>query len=250
MREKENAEQEFYTVTEAVQKTGVASHVLRYWEDELGITIKRTTLGHRIYSEEDLALFLRVKALKEKGIQLKAIRLMLDESAKGEESFRPERLFGGAVGMQTERTYKRTAGCAGAEEDAAADASMDVGMSTNMQDNREGMQMENEAVPPDGSEYEVIPSAETDNYLRFEMMLRDLVSEAVGEQNEKLKQEIADILRDEIENLYIQLQQEDGLREAASARTGRTASDGRTAFTGHVRIGLLERIRRMFHVSL
>ncbi|MCD7957696.1 MAG: helix-turn-helix domain-containing protein [Lachnospiraceae bacterium] len=310
IRENENAEQEFFTVTEAVQRTGVASHVLRYWEDELGISIRRTALGHRIYSEEDLALFLRVKALKEKGIQLKAIRLMLDESAEGADSFRPERLFGKMEGARPERLYGKMEGTQpervfeqvedtwsdrlsgqteGIQPEITAGTStecVDAGMNANML-NMPGVQKANmwgsqEAnMPSDqdantpggqnantrggreeremedtqetaaefssGSEYEVIPAAEADNYLRFERMLRDLVSEAVGEQNEKLKQEIADIFRDEMENLYIQLQQEEGRWEAAASRMSRT---GRTASEGRARIGLLERIRRRINAFL
>lgn len=69
-----------YSVSEAVQLTGVPSHVLRYWEEELQIAIKRTSLGHRVYSEENLRLFRQVKEWKEKGIQLKAIRVLLHDT--------------------------------------------------------------------------------------------------------------------------------------------------------------------------
>ncbi|MCD8075366.1 MAG: MerR family transcriptional regulator [Lachnospiraceae bacterium] len=79
MSEYEGTEQRYYTVSEAVTRCGVPSHVLRYWEDELGIPIERTAQGHRVYSEKDLALFAKVKEWKERGIQLKAIRLLLDE---------------------------------------------------------------------------------------------------------------------------------------------------------------------------
>ena len=63
-----------YTVHQAVEKTGVKSYVLRYWEEELQLSIGRNELGHRYYTEDDIQLFLKVKELKEKGIQLKAIR--------------------------------------------------------------------------------------------------------------------------------------------------------------------------------
>jgi len=56
----------------------VEAHVLRYWEEELQLPIKRNDLGHRYYTEDDKELFLRVKQLKEKGIQLKGIRSILD----------------------------------------------------------------------------------------------------------------------------------------------------------------------------
>ena len=44
-------EERSYQVQEAVRLIGVASHVLRYWEEELGITVGRTKQGYRLYSE-------------------------------------------------------------------------------------------------------------------------------------------------------------------------------------------------------
>lgn len=69
-----------YTVSEAVRLIGVESHVLRYWEEELEISIERTSQGHRIYSQQDVELFCRVKELREEGLQLKAIRRVLDQT--------------------------------------------------------------------------------------------------------------------------------------------------------------------------
>ncbi|MCI5901156.1 MAG: MerR family transcriptional regulator [Blautia sp.] len=66
-----------YTVHQTVEKTGVKSYVLRYWEEELQLSIGRNELGHRYYTEDDIQLFLKVKELKEKGIQLKTIREQL-----------------------------------------------------------------------------------------------------------------------------------------------------------------------------
>ncbi len=67
-----------YKISEMTKLVNVEAHVLRYWEEELQLPIKRNDLGHRYYTEEDKELFLRVKQLKEKGIQLKGIRNMLD----------------------------------------------------------------------------------------------------------------------------------------------------------------------------
>lgn len=67
-----------YKISEMTKHINVEAHVLRYWEEELQLPIKRNELGHRYYTEEDKELFLRVKQLKEKGIQLKGIRNILD----------------------------------------------------------------------------------------------------------------------------------------------------------------------------
>lgn len=64
-------------ISDAAKKVRVEAHVLRYWEEELGLPIKRNELGHRYYTEEDVKRFQEIKDLKEKGLQLKAIRMVL-----------------------------------------------------------------------------------------------------------------------------------------------------------------------------
>ena len=66
-----------YTVAETVKLTGVKSYVLRYWEEELELHVGRTNLGHRCYTEEDIRLILNVKELKNRGLQLRAIKELL-----------------------------------------------------------------------------------------------------------------------------------------------------------------------------
>lgn len=46
-----------YLVTEAEKLTGEKAHVLRYWEDELGMEIHRNSLGHRCYTAQDIQIF-------------------------------------------------------------------------------------------------------------------------------------------------------------------------------------------------
>lgn len=62
------------TIKEAAKKLHVETHVLRYWEDELRLEIKRNSQGHRYYDERDIRLFESVKAMKEDGLMLKDIR--------------------------------------------------------------------------------------------------------------------------------------------------------------------------------
>ena len=68
-----------YLISDAAKKVQVESHVLRYWEEELKLPIKRNELGHRYYTEDDILRFKEVKALKEQGLQLKAIRMILKD---------------------------------------------------------------------------------------------------------------------------------------------------------------------------
>jgi DNA-binding transcriptional MerR regulator len=69
----------YYTIREAALKVGVESHVLRYWEEELKMDIHRNQMGHRYYTEHDIELLCKVRTLKDKGIQLKAIRNYIEK---------------------------------------------------------------------------------------------------------------------------------------------------------------------------
>ena len=73
-----------YLISEASRRLNVEAHVLRYWEEELKLEIPRNELGHRYYTEKQLALFQRIKELKELGYQLKAIRTSLDQEEETE----------------------------------------------------------------------------------------------------------------------------------------------------------------------
>lgn len=67
-------EEKIYSISEAAALVTVETHVLRYWEEELDIHIRRNDMGHRCYEEKDVKILQRVKTLKDKGIQLKAIK--------------------------------------------------------------------------------------------------------------------------------------------------------------------------------
>lgn len=68
-----------YMISDAAKKIDVEPHVLRYWEEELAVDIPRNEMGHRYYREEDIEMMSGVKYLKEKGFQLKSIRILLPE---------------------------------------------------------------------------------------------------------------------------------------------------------------------------
>lgn len=62
-----------YSVSEAVGILELQSHVLRYWEEEMKLPIKRNELGHRYYTRWDIQVLLSIKELKKKGYSLKEI---------------------------------------------------------------------------------------------------------------------------------------------------------------------------------
>ena len=71
-----------YTVAQAAEMVGVKSYVLRYWEDELELRIGRNELGHRYYTGYDIQLFLNIKELKNRGLQLRAIKDVIPKIAQ------------------------------------------------------------------------------------------------------------------------------------------------------------------------
>lgn len=73
-------EEHRYLISDAAKMVAVEAHVLRYWEDELEIPIGRTELGHRYYTRENIEIFQNVKKLKEEGLQLKAIKAVLQST--------------------------------------------------------------------------------------------------------------------------------------------------------------------------
>ena len=74
--------QEMLLISEAAKQVQVETHVLRYWEEELHLPIKRNDMGHRYYTMEDVAQFKEIKVLKEQGLQLKAIRTILQKEGQ------------------------------------------------------------------------------------------------------------------------------------------------------------------------
>ena len=78
-----------YFISEVSRMVGVEPHVLRYWEEELDLHITRNSQGKRCYGQADVELFREVKYWKDKGMQLKAVKEVLDHGNV---------LFGGETG--------------------------------------------------------------------------------------------------------------------------------------------------------
>lgn len=194
-----------YSVSEAVRLTGVPSHVLRYWEEELQVTIRRTQQGHRVYSEQNLELFRYVKKLKEKGIQLKAIRVLLEETGARDET----------LAGQIREIVQAGADTQEKEEE--------LYFFTDYIDGKKRVEptgQEKAMAETDGemTVCEIILKEERpDNLRQFEQILKQMMEEVVAEQNEKLERAIAELIREEIEELYVQYYQA-AMQEAAAAQ--------------------------------
>ena len=80
-----------YMISDAATMVNVESHVLRYWEEELELSIPRNEMGHRYYTKENIDDFMKIKELKEKGYQLKAIRMIIHNG--NSEYLMPEQVY-------------------------------------------------------------------------------------------------------------------------------------------------------------
>ena len=68
-----------YMISEAAKRVNMETHVLRHWEEELGLAIGRTEMGHRYYTEDDIQLFNCIKKLKEQGMLLKELKDLIPD---------------------------------------------------------------------------------------------------------------------------------------------------------------------------
>lgn len=248
-------EEREYSVSEAVRLIGVESHVLRYWEEELHVPVGRSAQGHRMYSAHDIELFQRTKELKECGIQLKAIRLLLEGEEKGrreeaglaeaeseaqqivrsvwmlEQSNQQSRAAVQPMGQsdmkaqpctekgETEepeaKDKKSDSGYIGKEPDRASDENK---MAEG--DEAEDGQRESDTERQGWGDavYEIVPDEKKENLRRFEAILKRLIAEVIEEQNEKLEHVLCETIREEAENLFDLYQA--AFDEAVAAKEG------------------------------
>lgn len=85
-------------IGEAAALVGVATHVLRHWEDEAVVVPERTASGHRDYGEEDTERLRIVRACQAVGLSLGEIRLILHRDEPGRREVIDRKL--GAVRRQ------------------------------------------------------------------------------------------------------------------------------------------------------
>ena len=145
-----------YLISEASKKLQVEAHVLRYWEEELKLEIPRNELGHRYYTEKQIALFQRIKELKELGYQLKAIKTSLREESRKEEADK--------AGFLLEKNrFKVLDGTAGAasEEAPPEPAEEQNGQKVMSQEQEEGTSCERNPDSTLGFQHRVLCYAQT-----------------------------------------------------------------------------------------
>lgn len=162
--------EKIYMISDAAKNVKVEAHVLRYWEEELKLPVKRNEMGHRFYTEEDIKLFQRIKELKEQGLQLKAIRNLL---AREREMQDPE----GKSSM----------------DGSALDAlKMNQGRKENEDVGKRHVLMVHNG--------EVLPMEETraEKSMRLQQLLHSMIADAVQSNNQDICQEIVQEVKNSI----------------------------------------------------
>lgn len=165
-------EENYYRISEISKLVGVENHVLRYWEEELGLAIKRNEMGHRFYTEEDLILYQKIKKWKEEGIQLKGIKNMI---LKGKID-----------------CYEQS------EEYENCSTNMKLGELSCV--HKEEIQNINRELEKE------------EKALRLQTLLKNLIQDAVDESNEQLLQEMKLVMSKELDFQFRQAAEEQKLQ--------------------------------------
>lgn len=72
---------DFLSVKDVAEMLGTEAYVLRFYEKELNLDIKRNSKGHRVYTLEDVEIFRKIQDMREQGLQLKAIETIVHDSS-------------------------------------------------------------------------------------------------------------------------------------------------------------------------
>lgn len=181
--------EKIFMISDAARQVEVEAHVLRYWEEELQLPVKRNEMGHRYYTYEDIKLFKNIKEWKEQGLQLKAIRNMLKHGTWKESG-----LMFDAV--RTEENIK---------EPEKHIAEMETMETTDLSRRHVIMVKKGEVVQ---SSMAALPEESREQKsLRLQQLLREMIAQAVQSNNQELCREIKESLLKELDYQF-RLQEE------------------------------------------
>lgn len=170
-----------YMISDTAKKVDVEAHVLRYWEDELELVIGRTEMGHRYYTPDDIVLFKNIKELKERGFQLKAIKMLLPELRKNKGEGIEKLLL-----LREELNEK-----AGYVEGEVLPAKDKPNPSPSVE-------KQTSVAVPDTYPQVSKPALQEEKILQFQEILKDAVLGALQENNEELQREMGRQVSDHV----------------------------------------------------
>ena len=182
-----------YMISDAAGLVNVEAHVLRYWEEELELDIPRNELGHRYYTKENIEQFLKIKEWKEKGYQLKAIKMLVHEkSTEPEVETETRELLSAAEPLHTEVVDVHSGKVGHAVEDRRSEAALS--------------RME-----------------------QFQMLMTSIVKSAIEENNHALGKEVGDQVGDRVlkEMNYLMREQDEGKKKREARGKAGSEADGK-----------------------
>ncbi len=168
-KKKKGDNMEYYFISDVAKEVQVESHVLRYWEEELQLAIARNGRGHRYYTRENVEQFKQIKSMKEGGLQLKAIKMILRDGRVdlvGETQAADEKKH--ASQGETEEVV-----CKPAEGSAEPQMAIQV------------------VEEPGGQEMAGNDSEGQEKARRLQWLLKQLIKETLRENNDELTQNIS-----------------------------------------------------------
>lgn len=207
---------EFLLISDAAKEVQVESHVLRYWEEELHLPIKRNELGHRYYTREDVERFRQIKSMKERGLQLKAIKMILrdgkldvlpqEEIKEGQEPFKqnpPEQYIGKST---QQRQLEQYVGKEGTQE-ASAEPYVEKGPAIEIIGSRD-------------VKTEMVTESREDKSKRLQWLLQQLIRETLLENNQELCREIKESVVKELDYQFRAQEEREEERERRQQERG------------------------------
>lgn len=199
-------------ISDAAKKVHVEAHVLRYWEEELELPIKRNELGHRYYTEEDVKRFQEIRELKERGLQLKAIRLILkngklDRLADGENTQAEK-------AAEAAKIAEKTSSAAKTAEKMPADAQHGK---KNVEVLKTAEKVTGEVEPIKTTSVVGEESGE-EKAARLQWLLKQLFREVLQENNEAVCREVRESILKEMDYQFRMQEEREDEREAAQIK--------------------------------
>lgn len=188
---------DYYLISDAAKLVDVESHVLRYWEEELQLPIKRNELGHRYYTQKDVERFKEIKELKEQGLQLKAIRMFLKD---------------GKVSVEFPDEPATTVSKPFFQDDQAA------ALKTLKKNQNDSLELSEST-----SKSFELEESKAEKARRLQWLLQQMLAETLRENNQELCQELSQEIRDSVVKeldyqFRLQEQREDAREQARGQR--------------------------------
>ena len=192
--------QSMYFISEAAKEVKVENHVLRYWEEELSLPVKRNEQGHRYYTKDDIERFIYIKELKEEGLQLKAIRNLLEKQGvvKSRENIE---VF--ETKIATEVNLKK----ANAEKIATME-----NKELREEISPQLMLLNSGKLKPQRS-MTITDEEKQEKAYRLQMLLKAMIAEAVSENNRELGNDIKEIVQKEMDYQFRMQEEREEERE-------------------------------------